>query len=68
MHWHVGRRGQTILEYLLVASLVLAALVAIRTDAKGATEQVMRNAVNSLKRSADQVITLPISKDSETGS
>jgi hypothetical protein len=53
-----GRNGQSILEYLLVISLVVAALAAVRLRVRDATRTIMENAAAHVE-SAASITSLP---------
>jgi Flp pilus assembly pilin Flp len=51
-----NRRGQSILEYLLVVSLIIAALVAVRTALATNTGEIMTNASDALGTAAGDIV------------
>jgi hypothetical protein len=55
-----SRRGQSILEYLLMVSLIVAAIAFVRGRATTATRAVMGNSVGGLEDAADRAVNLPV--------
>lgn len=58
-----GKGGQTILEYLLVVSLIIAALVAARSDTRDAIDDIIGESVSKLEDVADEAANLPVGAD-----
>lgn len=55
-----GQRGQSIIEYLVVAAAVIGALVAFNTSISGGIGQVGTDAATAMTRGGAQIATIPL--------
>ena len=55
-----NRSGQSMIEYLVIAAVVIAAIIAIQGAVRGKADSVMQKSSDAIGRGADQLDTLKV--------